>query len=75
MNIEIASREDVEHLLFAIESRLRAMGKTYQSSWAEDCEISALRRVASQCGVEFECDGGNTGFVVRRLQSIVTKAQ
>lgn len=46
--------EDVPFMLNALVSRLNEIGENYQRSYAEDVEISALKRVARQLGAEVE---------------------
>lgn len=56
-------------LLDMIEERLHAIGKTYWDngqSYQDDLEITALRSMARQIGVDFEVTSADAGFEIIR---------
>lgn len=56
-------------LLDMIEQRLHAIGTGYRAngqSYQDDLEITALRSMARQMGVDFEVKSANVGFEIIR---------
>lgn len=56
-------------LLDMIEERLHAIGKTYWAngqSYQDDLEITALRSMARQMGIDFEVKSADAGFEIIR---------